>query len=158
MPSNGGRPPKPTNLKKLEGNPGKRPLNKKEPKVTKPARCPAWLTKEAKREWARIAPILKEMGILTAADQISLAVYCQAYADYIQTQKIIQKKGMTYEYVNKAGVANVVSRPEVLIAQKNAEIIRKFCIEFGLTPSSRGRIQLPEEGGPASDLEKILNN
>jgi len=156
MPNKGGRPPKPTNLKKLEGNPGKRPLNKREPKTSRVAKCPSWLTAEAKKEWNRIAPILKEMEILTAADQSALAVYCQAYADYIQAQKIIDKEGMTYEYTNKAGVSNIVTRPEVVIAHKNAETIRKFCVEFGLTPSSRGRIQLPDEDWKISDLEKIL--
>lgn len=45
-----GRKPKPTALKKLEGNPGKRPLNELEPlpQVTM-LRCPNWLEPEAKR-------------------------------------------------------------------------------------------------------------
>ena len=39
-----GRKPKPTAIKELEGNPGKRKLNKKEPKPEKgmPV-CPEWL-------------------------------------------------------------------------------------------------------------------
>ena len=47
-----GRKPKPTAVKKLEGNPGKRKLNTKEPMPGKgmPA-CPAWLLpEEALRE------------------------------------------------------------------------------------------------------------
>lgn len=36
-----GRPPKPTAIKELEGNPGKRPLNKNEPKPKQTApKCP----------------------------------------------------------------------------------------------------------------------
>ena len=39
-----GRKPKPTAVKALEGNPGKRSLNTGEPKPEKKApRCPAWL-------------------------------------------------------------------------------------------------------------------
>ena len=39
-----GRKPKPTALKKLEGNPGKRKLNNKEPVPDKGMPdCPAWL-------------------------------------------------------------------------------------------------------------------
>ena len=47
-----GRKPKPTAIKELEGNPGKRKLNKKEPKPEKgmPV-CPEWLLPEAKAEW-----------------------------------------------------------------------------------------------------------
>ena len=39
-----GRKPKPTAIKELEGNPGKRPLNANEPKPERKApRCPGWL-------------------------------------------------------------------------------------------------------------------
>lgn len=45
-----GRKPKPTALKILEGNPGKRKLNAKEPTPLKKApKCPAWLDAEAKK-------------------------------------------------------------------------------------------------------------
>lgn len=45
-----GRPPKPTAIKELEGNPGKRPLNKNEPKKPKQGapKCPSWLEPDAK--------------------------------------------------------------------------------------------------------------
>lgn len=44
-----GRKPKPTALKKLEGNPGKRKLNTKEPIPAKGMlNCPEWLLPEAK--------------------------------------------------------------------------------------------------------------
>ena len=60
-----GRKPKPTALKKLEGNPGKRPLNELEPmpQVTM-LRCPNWLEPEAKKEWRRLAPVL--IGLVLA--------------------------------------------------------------------------------------------
>ena len=49
-----GRKPKPAAVKKLEGNPGKRKLNTKEPNPGKGMPdCPAWLLPEAKTEWIR---------------------------------------------------------------------------------------------------------
>ena len=43
-----GRKPKPTAMKELEGNPGKRKLNKKEPIPAKGMHiCPEWLMPEA---------------------------------------------------------------------------------------------------------------
>ena len=46
-----GRKPKPTALKLLEGNPGKRPLNEHEPiPPTGKIRCPSWLEEEAKKD------------------------------------------------------------------------------------------------------------
>ena len=51
-----GRNPKPTAQKVLEGNPGKRELNTKEPKPEKKApACPKWLDDEAKKEWKRLS-------------------------------------------------------------------------------------------------------
>ena len=65
-----GRKPKPTAMKLLEGNPGKRPLNVHEPIPPKgTVKCPAWLLPEAKKEWKRLAPALEAMGVLTMADQ-----------------------------------------------------------------------------------------
>ena len=53
-----GRRPKPTALKKLEGNPGKRPLNELEPvPPVASLRCPNYLLPEARKEWRRLAPM-----------------------------------------------------------------------------------------------------
>ena len=47
-----GRKPKPTAMKELEGNPGKRKLNKKEPMPGKGMPdCPKWLLPDAQEEW-----------------------------------------------------------------------------------------------------------
>ena len=76
-----GRKPKPTALKILEGNPGKRPQNPFEPVPVKgDIKCPDWLLPEAKKEWKRLAPALEAMGVLTMADQTAFEGYCQAYA------------------------------------------------------------------------------
>ena len=83
-----GRKPKPTAIKLLEGNPGRRPLNEHEPVPPKATiKCPAWLEPEAKKEWKRLAPALESMGVLTSVDISAFAGYCQAYGiaphDYI---------------------------------------------------------------------------
>ena len=65
-----GRKPKLTALKKLEGNPGKRQLNVKEPMPGKGIPdCPKWLFPEAKMEWERLCVKLSEMGVLTETDK-----------------------------------------------------------------------------------------
>ena len=71
-----GRKPKPTALKVLEGNPGKRPLNDHEPIPPKgELKCPSWLLPEAKKEWKRLASSLEAMGVLTMADLTAFAGY-----------------------------------------------------------------------------------
>ena len=73
-----GRKPKPTAVKKLEGNPGKRKLNTKEPVPAKgmPA-CPDWLMPEAKKEWEREFDTLKSQKVLQSLE-IGL-FFCQIF-------------------------------------------------------------------------------
>ena len=132
-----GRKPKPTAIKLLEGNPGKRPLNEYEPVPPKSEiKCPAWLEPEAKKEWKRLAPALESMGILTPVDISAFAGYCQAYARWKEAEEFISKHGSIFQ--TPSGYVQQV--PQVSIAQQNLKIMQSFCSEFGLTPATRSRI------------------
>ena len=93
-----GRKPKPTALKVLEGNPGKRPLNDHEPIPPKgELKCPSWLLPEAKKEWKRLASSLEAMGVLTMADLTAFAGYCQAYARWKEAEEFITQHGSIFK-------------------------------------------------------------
>ena len=151
-----GRRPKPTALKVLEGNPGKRKLNEHEPVPPKAdIRCPNWLMPEAKKEWKRLASSLKSMGVLTAADLTAFAGYCQAYARWREAEEFITKHGSIF----KTPSGYVQQVPQVSIAQQNLKIMQSFCTEFGLTPACRSRIIAgdPDASADAEDpMEKLL--
>ena len=72
-----GRKPKPTTLKLLDGNPGKRTINDREPAalagVPEP---PGWLDDEARAEWFRMVKMLGDMRLLSPADHAMLEAYC----------------------------------------------------------------------------------
>ena len=94
MMAQAGRKPKPTAIKRLEGNPGKRKLNDQEPMPAKKApKCPIWLEVEAKKEWRRTARQLEELGILTEVDMAAFAGYCQAYARWKEAEEFISRHG-----------------------------------------------------------------
>jgi len=145
-----GPAPKPVALKVLEGNPGKRALNHDEPKPTPIApRRPDWLSPPARAEWARVAPELERLGLLTAVDGAVLGAYCQAYAHMVQAEEVIERLGLVM--VLPSGYEQ--QRPEVSIAMKSAQMVKAFAAEFGLTPSSRGRMTLPpQDPGDGDDL------
>ena len=151
-----GRKPKPTALKMLEGNPGGRPLNTKEPKPEKKApRCPSWLEDEAKKEWKRMAKVLEQMGLLTEMDMAAFAGYCQAYARWKEAEEFLTQHGSMVRTPN--GYLQQV--PQVSIAQQNLKIMQSFCAEFGLTPATRARIIAAggKEGEISDDpMEQIL--
>ena len=115
-----GRKPKPTALKVLEGNPGKRPLNDHEPIPPKgELKCPSWLLPEAKKEWKRLASSLEAMGVLTMADLTAFAGYCQAYARWKEAEEFITQHGSIF----KTPSGYVQQVPQVSIAQQNLKII-----------------------------------
>ncbi|MBA7586330.1 hypothetical protein ES708_28327 [subsurface metagenome] len=154
---------KPTALKVLEGNPGRRPLNKNEPKPPLIApECPEELSDKAKEEWARTAPILERLGLLTELDMATLAGYCENYARWLEAVKFLKKNGTTYQYIKKRDKKGkpkdiyIAPFPQVAIARQCMEQITKLCAEFGMTPSSRCRMLLPSEN-PDDPFEKLLS-
>ena len=143
-----GRKPKPTALKILEGNPGKRPLNENEPVPPKGSvKCPSWLEPEAKKEWKRLAPSLEAMGVLTQVDLTAFAGYCQAYARWREAEEFLTQHGSIF----KTPSGYVQQVPQVSIAQQNLKIMQSFCSEFGLTPATRARI-IAAGGGKEVDI------
>ena len=133
-----GRKPKPTALKLLEGNPGKRQLNMNEPRFAQrtPPECPDWLEEEAKAEWDRLSQALFDMGILTDLDVVPFAAYCQAYARWREAEEFISQHGSIVK--TKSGYWQTV--PQVSIAHTNQKAMLQAAAEFGLTPSARSRI------------------
>lgn len=136
-----GRPPKPTALKVLQGNPGRRPLPEGEPRpeIGVPTR-PGWLLPEAKREWSRIVPELARLGLLAKIDRALIAAYCQCWARYVEAQKDIDENG--YYFTTDKGYEG--PRPAVQMATKMLEKMSALSAKFGFSPSDRARIRLPE--------------
>ena len=140
-----GRKPKPTYLKLLNGNPGKRPLNEREPQ---PAReiphAPAELSAEARVEWDRIAAELSRLGTLTVVDRAALAAYCQAYGRWIAAERGIaqmaERDQLTAGLMIKTTNGNAVQNPLVGMANRAMADMVRYASEFGMTPSSRSRI------------------
>lgn len=151
-----GRTPKPTHLKILEGNPGKRPLNLDEPKprpVT--PTCPSWLTGEAKREWKRLVPELEALGLLTIVDRGALAVCCQSYGRMVEAEKFLQRAAKT-GFMFKTPSGYLQQLPQVSIAQKYAQQYRSFLGLFGLSPADRTRLSTGDSADEADEMEQLL--
>ncbi len=136
-----GPAPKPTAIKKLEGNPGRRPLNPAEPKprTTRP-KMPQYLTPAEQAEWKRITRELRSMGLLTSADADAIAVYCQVACRYQLATKDVQEKGLTVESPNGYPIIN----PALSIVNKCIQQMHRLLTEFGMTPAARSRISVPE--------------
>jgi phage terminase small subunit len=109
-----GRPRKPTALRVLEGNPGKRPLPQNEPRPTGKAEMPGWLKPAAAVVWGEYAPRLLELGLLTDVDGETFGQWCTLAARF-------RSQG--------------AKMPASHIARMDA-----LASKFGLDPSSRARM------------------
>lgn len=166
-----GRKPKPSHMKVVTGNPGRRPLNENEPKPEiKIPTCPGHLTSSARTEWRRISRELESLELLSQIDRAALAAYCQAYGRWVEAENglkrleaqarqdfkaakergdetAILKSGMT----QKTGNGIEIQHPLIGIANSALDLMRKFLVEFGMTPSARSRISV---GGKKKNADK----
>ena len=127
----GGRNAKPTALKKLLGNPGKRKFNENEPKPALGEPEMPRLPRGAAEEWRRIVPILMKLGILTIADGPALAMYCANYARWQKAER---------QLANCRNLNSENARTLISTADKAMKLAKSFLVEFGLTPASRPRL------------------
>lgn len=153
----GGPKPKPTHLKLVEGNPGKRPLNNAEPQPTRgPIPLPPrHLSEPAKEEWLRLSEELHNLRLLTMVDLNPFAAYCQAFGRWVLAENKLAEMaardptmgGMVIKTQN----GNAIHNPLLGIANKAASDMMRYAAEFGLTPTARARLAL----GPEPQVSKF---
>ena len=149
-----GRKPKPTALKELDGNPGKRALPENEPRPPAPPQlppAPTHMSNLAKREWRRVGKQLLTLGLFTGLDHAALTAYCVAWARHVEAEEHLAEFGT----VLASGGGTFYQSPYVSISNKAIEIMYKIGGEFGFTPVARARIQtqVPEE--EPDELERL---
>ncbi len=157
---------KPTKLKVLEGNLGKRPLptNEPAPAMQQP-KMPAELKLDAAaaRTWKTLAPKLVKLGLLTEIDGDSFSDLCQIRARIIAIRKYINAHNRSLMEVKKtidpfSGKEAEEIRPSAYVKLELAfyDLFRKKAHEFGLCP--RGRTGLSVGGsGKKSAFEQLLD-
>jgi P27 family predicted phage terminase small subunit len=153
-----GPPPKPTAFKVIAGNPGKKPLNAREPQpAVGTPHCPEWLSEDARKIWKRLVPQLRGMKVLTLVDADALAMYCNTFARWRDAEDFVTKHGMVYPIRDDQGRVKCMQQfPQVSIARNLLLVLRAYQQEFGLTPAARARIVIAGEEEPASDARRWL--
>ena len=152
-----GRRPKPTLLKLVTGNPGKRAINLREPKpVPKMPEPPAALSAEARQEWDTVAPQLFELGLLTSLDRMALAAYCEASACWALAQRALaemaERDPVTRGLLIKTTNGNAIQNPLIGIRNKAQSDMARYAAEFGMTPSARSRVK-DEALAPVKEID-----
>lgn len=143
----GGHNAKPTALKVVQGNPGKRPLNDAEPQPAEleDLEPPKGLDVYGKQAWRRNVPVLRRLKLITEADVDALAAYCMAYSRWRRANIALRKVKPHEE--NYRAIAVTVEKAE--------QAMRLLAGEFGMTPSSRSRLRVEPER-PADEIEEWM--
>ena len=151
-----GRKPKPTAVRKNMGNPGKRALPKNEPNPDRPARmpfAPSYLTEVGKKEWRRMGKKLFKAGLLTEIDLTAFAAYCQHYENWVDATGQVRKHGMLI----KAQSGFPMLSPYYTIQSKESAAMLKCLTEFGMSPSSRSRVEVKPKEKEVDPLDKFFD-
>ena len=152
-----GRKPKPDILKILQGTARKDRMNKKGPKVElRIPKCPSFLYGEGKKEWDRASKILFDLGLLTDLDMAALAGFCSCYHHWVEVEKLITKEGMVISVIDSQGRKQLRPSPYLKIADKFMALLKSFLVEFGMSPSSRTRVNVePPKSDEDNPFSKI---
>ena len=102
--------------------------------------APGWLSNDAKAEWRRVFPILRERRILTVADLGSLENYCTAVGQVREMERTLQSEG--HIYVGESGPKR---HPATAIQADAMTRARLLAAELGPTPVSRSRPAIQDD-------------
>ena len=163
-----GRPRKPTKLKILEGNPGRRPLNKSEPEYAPTVAKPSDLTPTASEWWDLVVPQLVRLGLAQSVDQPSLVLLAEDYAGWDRASRLyMSQPPLVMRGSSKVPVLDdqgepiwdgegderrqrielrpiLVSNPLLRAVKDFGAAYRQGAQAFGLTAQSRSTLSVPE--------------
>jgi P27 family predicted phage terminase small subunit len=96
--------------------------------------------------YRRLLKDLKKMRILAGNDLVSVEALALAYARAIEAEDHVTQNGVMIR-----GAFGWTANPAVAMARAQWQEVRKWSIEFGLTPSSRTRVAQIEEANEDQD-------
>ncbi|MCR3758165.1 phage terminase small subunit P27 family [Clostridium felsineum] len=103
-------------------------------------RPPTWLSKRSKSIFKQIVKELETTQLLANLDVHDLSVLSDAFDKYIEATIALNTGTLTVMETNKNGSTKEVPSPYIRIQNGYADIIKKYSVEFGLTPASRQRL------------------
>ncbi|MFI5040454.1 MAG: P27 family phage terminase small subunit [Acidimicrobiales bacterium] len=130
-----GPAPTPLKLKVLNGSAAHDPQRiRKNPArpADRPPKMPAGMARRAQEVW-RATLRDQAPGIILAVHAPSLRIYCEAVARYEESAVLLASSG---PLIRGARRGDLVRNPVTQVCRDNADLVRLFARELGLTPSS----------------------
>ncbi|WP_256369831.1 phage terminase small subunit P27 family [Microvirga sp. KLBC 81] len=80
---------------------------------------------------------MHRLGLLTEMDRAALAAYCQAYGRWVEAERKLKETPLLI----KLPSGYIQQSPWLAVANKQLELMHKYLAEFGLSPTSRTRVE-----------------
>lgn len=144
-------PAKSARLQLLQGNPAKKNTEKLKRRAESEERlkmraddirAPNWLDETAKKEFDRVSELLLEIELVNEADITHLALYCDAYSQYIEYKNEVEETGLWL---------GDKPNPFILRMRDAAAQVRQFASDLGLSPQARAKLAINLSDGDEDD-------
>ena len=106
--------------------------------------APKWLSKDARTIWQYITAELYEIGVLAKLDRTALARYCDYCAQWIEAKQHVEDDGPTSSYTDTKDVRRTRPSAHFRVMIELGRELARLEQQFGLTPSARTRVDVPE--------------
>lgn len=119
--------------------------------------APSWLNEEAKEEFERVVIEAESIELLDNLDLGILAIYCNAYASYVDISIQIQNKGYLAKRETRHDEYDTVS-PLLQAQEKYVKQIMQCSTKLGLATTDRLKLIVPKkEESETNKYLKYLN-
>jgi P27 family predicted phage terminase small subunit len=108
----------------------------------------------AQKVWRRVVREMRGTDVIANADADVLRCYCEAVARYAQAAEMLARSGPLVRGVHR-GAGELVKNPLHQVVRDNADAVRLFARELGLSPSARAGLRVEPSAVPA-DIEDVL--
>lgn len=146
-----GPAPKPQHLKQLEGNPGKRRINRAAPVCDGGLSMPDHLGEYARAVWGRIVEAMPPR-LYSNCDRELLAAYCEAADLHRRAVMAVRVEGEVT--VGESGAP--YQNPWVSILNRQAQLLATLGTRLGLDPAARSSLAVPDAERPESKFEGLV--
>jgi len=143
-------PPKPTALKVIEGNRGKRKLNKGEPDpdYLEDLTPPDWMPEGAKLVWNELVPHLRKARLLSKVDVPMLSKGCVAIAQYRRATTMLGEDLVLAEQTGSEESSRRAAQINQWLVAQSMAFKQAMAVfqQFGMSPAARTRIMINPQG------------
>jgi P27 family predicted phage terminase small subunit len=103
-------------------------------------KMPGDMDPDAKAVWRRVLRDMRDTGVIRAADADVLRCYCESVARYEHAARLLVQSGPLV----RGQRGELVKNPLHQVVRDNADELRQFARELGLSPSARVGLRIDQ--------------